>query len=442
MIQDGAEVEAQGRQGGKRKKASGFFALDVHQFERVRSSGLGVEEAATYMALLVSTDQSNVTSSGGVNSVMEYTGLTRAEVRKAIGHLEGKRLLAPLSVERKRARAVPRYTLPQHDPRGTLGNMERGVVEGIGAGRQPAGKTELNAAQRAQAKGYIEKRSDGWHILEHANEVAFIPNSFVRVREGDSPLRRLVLQGELGPIMLAAELYKLQNLMDERGVPVSALRAYFYAETETRVGQYRLHRLQPGRTYKDPKSGETLSMASSCNTSRFHDYEQERFWSELRALEAAHVVEWAIYSANGKPSGDRFAFNRPQRPLGALRNGAQRVEAPESIAGLAAYLLHLCAEGALDPTKGLREIIEEWRATSPVIAIENQSVGHVEGIGILRMTHRAATDNSRAWHRQTVEECRQVLFLAEQVARENFPQALGIFQGLQGQQSLGSAISM
>lgn len=40
--------------------------------------GLGVEEAATYLSLLKSTDQSNVTSVGGVRSVMHYSGLARA----------------------------------------------------------------------------------------------------------------------------------------------------------------------------------------------------------------------------------------------------------------------------------------------------------------------------------------------------------------------------
>ena len=50
----------------KKAKSKGFFALDVHQFERIRQTGLGVEEAATYLSLLKSTDQSNVVSSGGV----------------------------------------------------------------------------------------------------------------------------------------------------------------------------------------------------------------------------------------------------------------------------------------------------------------------------------------------------------------------------------------
>ena len=216
----------------KKAKSKGFFALDVHQFERIRQNGLGVEEAATYLSLLKSTDQSNVVSSGGVRSVMDYSGLSRAEVKRAIRHLENRGLIECLEVERKRARKAERYNLPIHDSRRSLSPKERGIVDAIEAGQQPAGNSDIQAAHRAASKGWVEKRSDGWQIIEHANTVAFIPNSFVQVSEGHSPLYRLVNGGELGPIMLAAELYQLQNLMDERGVPLDVIRGYFH-----RIGQ-------------------------------------------------------------------------------------------------------------------------------------------------------------------------------------------------------------
>ena len=69
---------------GERRKGPGFFALDVHQFERIRTAGLGIEEAAAYLCLLVSTDQGNVVSSGGINSIMTYSGLSRGEAKKGV----------------------------------------------------------------------------------------------------------------------------------------------------------------------------------------------------------------------------------------------------------------------------------------------------------------------------------------------------------------------
>ena len=40
------------KEAGSRRKAKGFFALDVNQFERIQTLNLGLEEAATYLCLL------------------------------------------------------------------------------------------------------------------------------------------------------------------------------------------------------------------------------------------------------------------------------------------------------------------------------------------------------------------------------------------------------
>ena len=89
-----------------KKKSKGFFALDVDQFFEIQDKGLGVEEAATYLALMKGTDQTNTISRGGVNSVMEYTGLTRSEAKRAIDNLAKVKLVEKLDVERARAKTV------------------------------------------------------------------------------------------------------------------------------------------------------------------------------------------------------------------------------------------------------------------------------------------------------------------------------------------------
>ena len=92
----------------KRKSGrAGFFALDVRQFEKVQ--GLGVEEAATYLCLAAGTDQTNTTSSWGVKSIMDRTGLTRAEAKRALRNLARSGLVQPLEVERLRARTASRF---------------------------------------------------------------------------------------------------------------------------------------------------------------------------------------------------------------------------------------------------------------------------------------------------------------------------------------------
>lgn len=428
----------------KKAKSKGFFALDVHQFERIRQNGLGVEEAATYLSLLKSTDQSNVVSSGGVRSVMDYSGLSRAEVKRAVRHLENRGLIECLEVERKRARKAERYNLPIYDSRRSLSPKERGIVDAIEAGQQPAGNSDIQAAHRAASKGWVEKRSDGWQIIEHANTVAFIPNSFVQVSEGHSPLYRLVNGGELGPIMLAAELYQLQNLMDERGVPLDVIRGHFRASDDfsVRLQNHRLHYLVPGRLYQDDETGERRSF-DRAHSHKWRGEGGQAVWDNLRALDAAHVTEWAVYSANGRtPEHDEYAYNRPQRPLGVLRNGRQVLNTPESRPAFMAFLVYKLKHTDGQLTESLPQMIEEWQSSGWVFAFENASVSHVEGVSVLRLTHRAATDNAKVWYRDLCQECDEAFFFVEMAARSYFPQISGIVQEIQNTPNFKEAISM
>jgi hypothetical protein len=418
-------------------KSKGFFALDINQFERVQQKGFGVEEAATYLSLLKSTNQGNVVSSGGINSVMGYSGLTRAEVKRAIRNLESKGLIECLEVERKRARTVDRYKLPIHDHRQALSiPKERGTVDAIVAGQQPNGQSEIQAAHRAASKGWIEKRSDGWQVIEHSNTVAFIPNSFVQVSKGHSPLHRLVNGGELNPIMLAARLYQLQDLMDERGVPLGVVRGHFYPVWHKGIGNHRLHLLGQGRHKPDRETGYT-----GFNKSHHWAWRgKETFWDDLHALDAMHVTEWSVYSANGQHNRE-FDFNRPQRPLGVLRNGRQVLNTPESRPAFMAFLVVRLNETGQQITDSLPQLIEEWCATSPVIAFENASVSHVEGVSILRMSHRAGTENAKVWYRDLCKECDEAFSFIETAARARFPQISDMVEKINTMAKFGEAIS-
>ena len=77
----------------RKPEGKGFFALDVRQFERICQCGSGVEEAATCLSLLESTDQSNVVSSGGVRSVM--ASWTNGACRRASCEATGVRGITP-----------------------------------------------------------------------------------------------------------------------------------------------------------------------------------------------------------------------------------------------------------------------------------------------------------------------------------------------------------
>ena len=425
------------------KKSKGFFALDVDQFFKIQDKGLGIEEAATYLALMKGTDQTNIISRGGVNSVMEYTGLARSEAKRAIDNLARVELVEKLDVERARAKTAPRFKLPQHEGRSPLTALEASVLSEIEAGRQPTATKDKNTAFRAQQKGWIEKLSTGWAAVPASQRIAYIPNMFVDMQGQTSPLGRLVQIGEIGPVMLAAELYYKQDLMNERGIPSSLIRAYYRSGSSIMAGStpsgFRLHQLVAGRLYTE--KGEEKSFDKAYQPEKFR-HGREAFWDDLKALSAAHVTEWAIYSANGKPSGE-YTFNRPQRPLGVLRGGKHVRKTPEADAAFVSYMMW-CEQERISKGAGsftAEEMGQFWRDYSPIIAVENAHVAHIEGIGILRMVHRADTENTAQWFRDRHKERREALFFLDGVRKAAFPESVLIQSDSNIQGNSDAAIS-
>ena len=181
--------------------------------------------------------------------------------------------------------------------------------------------------------------------------------------------------------------------MDDRGISTDIIRGYFRSENYSKFGLYNIRQLEAGRLYEDPETGEE----SEFDRAYQHDWRTSDFWENLKVLDAAHVIEWAVYSANGRPKEtNQYGFNRPQRPLGVLRNGKQVLNTPESLPAFMAYLIHRVQTEGADINRPLSELIADWRESSPVIAVENTSVSHVEGVSVLRMAHRATTILSTA----------------------------------------------
>ena len=130
-------------------------------------------------------------------------------------------------------------------------------------------------------------------------------------------------------------------------------------------------------------------------------------------LEHCHVVEWAVYTANGKP-GDKYATGRIARPVAVVRNGKVQADAPESKPGLLAHMIRSAYVDDADPAEALRD----WGRCNSLVAIESASVRHIEGVGILRLAHRADTENTKVWWHDVHAKARETFFFYEQVAKE------------------------
>jgi hypothetical protein len=313
-------------------------------------------------------------------------------------------LLQELEGARTRARTKPRYSLPVRDTRKPLAPKEQAALDAIRAGETP----KIQDAHRASRKGWIKKVGGLWVEVPLLSNHAFLPNSFVRTKTGNSPLARILNAGEIDPLKLAVRLYRRQNLMEARGVPLDSVRQYYHAQP-AQLGQhpYKLIELHPGREWED-------EWFTSVGCSGIFKLENEDFWPALDVLENCHAVEWAIYTANGKPVG-KYDIGRPAKPVGVVRNGRLQTQAPESKPGLLAYMI---GRAHLDGSTDTAEAVRCWGEGDALMAIENASVPHVEGIGILRMTHRADTDNTKAWWRQINEESRKAFFSTRRSRRQ------------------------
>lgn len=355
--------------------ARGFFVVDLHQFDQICLRGGGPEEMAAYLALLKSTDKSNDVTTGGIKSVQEMTGLTRAQSKRAVENLISMGLVLALSPERARAKSVPRYRLPVNEPRKKLGKLEKRVFDVVLAGGQPDTRPEDQAARRALRKGWLERRDGAYVAIEHVNDVAFIPNHFTQVSNGNSPLARVVRAGEVDALRLAVALYARQDLLEHGGVPAEVMRGYYHQQSEARCGNATIHHLKPGRHWIDPVTGKVTEVTRYADAQSFPDVGDLN--KALDILERAHVIEWGVFSATGEPVGVHD-FKRPDRPLGTRRMGRQVFGGPECAPALMAYLLHLLKRDGGKMDLSVSDFIEKWKKSGPVVAVESKVVQHVE----------------------------------------------------------------
>jgi hypothetical protein len=382
------------------KKGNGFFAADINQFKRAVE--IGLEPAVAYLALMAGTEQTNTISYWGINAITESTGLTRHEAKRAVDALSRAGLLEILDIVRKRARTLPRYRLPRLEARQPLATLEKAALDRVRAGLPP----EANAAARASEKGWIQRVANRWEEVPAEADLGFLPNSFVRTRVGTSPLARILNLGEPAPLQLAVCLYHRQNLLEDRGVPPADLRRHFHADLRQLDDHpYKVVTLRPGRRWED------TSIDRSAYPERF-GFDRDTVWPALTSLELCHIVEWTIYTTNGK-SPEKFGFGRPSKPAGVIRNGRVVKFGPEFRAGLWAYLI--------GEHRNSGAHAYGWHSEATLMAIESASVMHAEGVGILRMTHKVDTQNTKAWSQNIYEESCAAIFFYQEAA-----EALGI----------------
>lgn len=388
------------------KKRHGFFKVDLDQFLEIPRRGLGLEEAAAYLALLVGTDKTNSVTAYGINSVRNYTGLSRGDAYQAVEALVQHGLVKKLQVSRARAKTEPRYEIIASQTKEPLGGLEFAVIEMIKGGRQPISSSEKNAAFRAKRKGWIEKVEDKWQLTEDIRRYAYLPNVFVRADEGLSPLAKLVSYGELCALILAVELYFKQDLLKYHGVPPQEIRLHFGKLQETPLveitrGAYSAYELSSECRLEGDLAGFSLA--------------PEDIYRGLKILQELRLVELTIFASTGAPSAAK-GYGRLVFPIAVWRSGEMARSAPETMVSMAAYVIKALSSRDDD---GLAAACTPFysRRPLPFMFIHRSGFEHVEGIGILRLVLRADTANTKEWWRETQQMVAQQFLVINDVAQ-------------------------
>ncbi|MHA3980569.1 hypothetical protein ACW9UR_23120 [Halovulum sp. GXIMD14794] len=426
-----------------KKRMPGFFGLDRARFEAIRSAGFGVAEIAAYLSLLKSTDSGNEISTGGVNSICNWSGLRPAEAKLAINNLSALGVLEVIPTDSARARRVPRHRLSNGDTRRRLAGKERLVFDLVKGGSQPKSVSEINAAHRAMKKGWMTKVGKLWEVNEYYAQPIFIPNNFVDADSAVSTLHRLVDMGVVEAIYYAVDLYGWQNLWEHRGIPRDKVEGHFMVVDRFPLGAQDIRVLRANLCSAEGISGH---FATTCDKGYWDSAAGHVRHPMIAILEDVGLLEWAIYSVSSVPES-RAVQQRLKRPLGVLRRGQFVLDTPESRPAFMAYLISQMRAARISRSEGrlrvgLRRLVEQWRDSSAVIAVEERSASGISAVAVLRLANRAITANALAWHAELVKESENYFLFLKGVAEREFVEVTEFVKKIEESENIDVAISM
>jgi hypothetical protein len=386
-------MEELGRRGvAARKGVTGmgqrgnFFAVDrrtwAHLCER-----LDTNTAAAYLVMANGTGGDNATTSWSVNSVQEYLGLSLGRARTSV-----QALLTNGYVECVQSGTRPRYKLTAWNamrPRLTV--MESLVIEKVRRGdrftRGRQQQYDRKIARQLAHAGWLLEVGDRFTVADTSDvpQWLWLPSTVIE-GAGDEipPVHRLRQSQDVLTLRLFVDCYGGQHLAEYDGIDP---RVMWQSFERVRVGQQAQYVVWGFRC-----QGITVSWTglTRCHQrEKLTAEEQARgsntgidLFARLERLASLGLMEWIPYLVeSGEPRGAQ-----PIHPCGE-RRPAKTIE--DQI-GMAA---HAAASRML--TDGQRAWAEEQRLT--LVPVPAHFV-NVALVGIARLTYRAQTSVTAAWH--------------------------------------------
>jgi len=216
----------------------GFFAVDSRIWPKICE--LGINEPVAYLVQARGTVRDNRTTAWSVESIEQYTGISRHRAAAAVKNLQAKEFTRLL-----RGGTKPKYELiPYADPMKTLRRelspLEQYVVDRIARGEEIDEPRVKQAAVRAATKGWLAADGTGRLAIRSEPKAEadriWLPNDLVTGALGEIPPLELVRQTQ-DPMTLRLfiEMYHSQNLREDGGVSRRFMWKYY---DRVKIGEY------------------------------------------------------------------------------------------------------------------------------------------------------------------------------------------------------------
>ena len=380
-----------------------FFAIDKRVWAHV--CGIGINAAVSYLVLGCFSQKNNRTTSASVNAIENYTTISRGRSQKALQQLIDRGV-----VTQKKGGTKPQYFLvPAHEVPDlrmekpfSLSDLEQVVFkETANSDWRPRSKSERDALKRIKSKGWVRLDADGSieRVEWEAPEWIWLPNTLVMGAGSEvPPVEKLRQRRDVMVLRLFIDLYDVQNLGEEGGVPRRLLRQEYKRVKMLELREFTVWGFTPepqGVTWgnrdidlhrRDPDSFTTEEKAKGANGA-------VGFFERLDDLERMGLVEWVPHFFEGDDEDAEVLFICGDE-LGAPRDGDENatVQNGETELGAAAaaaseHLLYI-HEDKLE--------CGVWESP-PLQAPVPRQYRDVQVVGIARLRYRPKTSLTASW---------------------------------------------
>lgn len=318
--------------------SEGFFAIGKSQW--AQACGLGLNPAVALLVLARGSGRDNVTTRWSAEAVQTHTGMAWRRAAAAIAELEQAKLAE--SIGERSTRPTRKLAFPKD-----------------------------------------------------ADAALWLPNALVTGAAGEvPPVTRLRQAQNLEHLQAFIELYGMQDLAGDGGLPRNLVRDSFERKHLCDAGQFSVY------GFNRSESRTCWNIGPLKRFDKRKDGKEPAAWIFLKTLERMGLLQTVHYLAEG---------DSPDAELIHALTGDADADKVRDAAGSAAASL----------PDGFQYEAEDYEYTLPAFT----HLSRVAVVGVSRLVYRPHTKLTAAWYAQHRESCERFARIYDAIASGNFRQA-------------------